>query len=226
MARELYTKQSSVRLSSFRQGADRGKKIDRQFEIQTVNQLFEYGLAEGLKDTKAQMDEYAARLTTGEYSDVRAYVIETVEPPPGMCSAGWLPSSDFDGVKLQDLAESKRLAAMSFTSMWGGERGVVVFQWLAHDDVVCRAFIDSVARLSDDQIGPALVRLMFEHFENVHIAPEWWEALALPVRNALIHRMARSANPFALPLDKPLVDDGVALPKWPISNRFTVGYSA
>lgn len=225
MARERYTKQSSARMSPLRRLADRGKRIDRQVEIQILNGLFEYGLAAGLNDTLAQMDEYAARLTSGDYSDVRAYVIETVEPPPVMCSAGWLPSSDFEGTELQDIAQSKRLAAMSVSSMWGGEKGVVVFQWLAQDDHVCCALIDSVARLNDDQIGPALVRLMFEHFENVHIAPAWWEALALPVRTSLIDRMARSANPFAPQLDKPLVDDGLVLPKWPIAGRFTVGYA-
>jgi hypothetical protein len=225
MARERYTKQSSARMSPLRRLADRGKRIDRQVEIQMLNELFEYGLAAGLNDTLAQMDEYAARLKSGDYSDVRAYVIETVGPPPVMCSAGWLPSSDFEGTELQDIAQSKRLAAMSVTSMWGGEKGVVVFQWLAQDDGVCRAFVDSVARLSDDQIGPALVRLMFEHFENVHIAPAWWEVLALPVRTSLINRMARSANPFVPQLDTPLVDDGLALPKWPIAGRFTVGYT-
>jgi hypothetical protein len=225
MARERYTKQSSARMSPLRRLADRGKRIDRQVEIQMLNQLFEYGLAAALNDTQAQMDEYAARLKSGDYSDVRAYVIETVGPPPVMCSAGWLPSSDFEGTELQDIAQSKRLAAMSVTAMWGGEKGVVVFQWLAQDDDVCHAFVDSVARLSDDQIGPALVRLMFEHFENVHIAPAWWEALAYPVRTSLINRMARSANPFVPQLDKPLVDDGLALPKWPIAGRFTVGYA-
>ncbi|MDW6023181.1 hypothetical protein SAZ10_15595 [Mesorhizobium sp. BAC0120] len=124
MARERYTKQSSARMSPLRRFADRGKRIDRQVEIQMLNELFEYGLAVGLNDTLAQMDEYSARLKSGDYSDVRAYVIETVGPPPIMCSAGWLPSSDFEGTELQDIAQSKRLAAMSVTSMWGGEKGL------------------------------------------------------------------------------------------------------
>lgn len=225
MARERYTKQGLARTSPMRRLADRGKNIDQQLEIQLLNSLFEYGINAGLNDTKTQMDEYNTRLKSGCYSDVRAYVIEIVGDPPVMCSAGWFPSCDFEGNELQDIASTNRLAAMSVTSMWGGENGVVVFQWLAHDDDVCLAFVDSIARLTDDQIGPALVRLMFEHFENVHIAPAWWEALTQPVRTSLISRMARSANPFAPQLDKPLIDDGLTLPKWPIARRFTVGYT-
>lgn len=224
MARERYTKESSARMSPFRRLADRGKGVGRQIEVQTLNQLFEYGLAAGLRDTLAQMEGYASRLMAGDYGDIRAYVIETVDPPPVMCSAGWLPSSDFDGNELQDIAAPERLAAMTVTSMWGGVRGAVVFQWFAEDDDVCRRFVDSLDRIDDTGVGAALVRLMFEHFENVHISPDWWEALPGLAKAALVDRMARSANMFAKQLDKPLVDDSLELPEWKIAGRFTVGY--
>ncbi|WP_054312004.1 hypothetical protein [Mesorhizobium sp. 1M-11] len=225
MARERYTKESSVRMSSIRRLADRGKGVDRQIEVQMLNQLFEYGLAAGVEDTIAQMEGYSSRLMTGDYGDVRAYVIETVDPPPVMCSAGWLPSSDFDGNELQDIAAPKRLAAMTVTSMWGGTKGAIVFQWFAQDDDVCRRFIGSLDRVDSAGIGAALVRLMFEHFENVHISPDWWEGLPELTKSSLIHRMARSANMFARQLDKPLIDDGLALPEWKIEGRFTIGYT-
>lgn len=140
-----------------------------------------------------------------------------------MCAAGWMPSTDFEGETLQDLAASGRLASMSFTSFATSSGGAAVFQWLAFDDMICNRLVRSVEAIEDAKLSSALVRLMFEHFENVHMSPDWWESLPAATRASLVERMARSANPFRSQAAKPLLDDGVAVAEWKVTRRLWVG---
>ncbi|WP_189407424.1 SEC-C domain-containing protein [Mesorhizobium sp. M1A.F.Ca.ET.072.01.1.1] len=222
-AREAYTKESAARMLPVQRSADRGRDISDQVGMQMFNKLYEVGIAAGLADTRAQKAEYDRLLLQRDFASVRAYVVEFLEPPPVMCAAGWMPSTDFAGDMLQDLAAPGRLASMSFTSFATGSGGAVVFQWLACDDEVCDRFARSVEAIDDAELSSAMVRLMFEYFENVHISPNWWESLPAETSVSLVERMARSANPFRSQIAKPLLDDGVNVGEWKITRRFRVG---
>lgn len=222
-AREVYTKESAARMLPVQRSADRGRNIGDQVGMQMFNSLYEAGIAAGLADTRAQKTDYDRLLLQRDFADVRAFVVEFDEPPPVMCAAGWMPSTDFEGDALQDLAAPGRLASMSFTSFATGCGGAAVFQWLASDEAVCNRFTRSVEAIEDSKLSSALVRLMFEHFENVHLSPDWWESLPAATRTALVERMARSANPFRSQAAKPLLEDGVQVAEWKVTRRFRVG---
>lgn len=225
VARELYTKQSSVNLAEFRRGADRGRSPTAQVAIQRLNQAFDFGNEAGLKDIKYHKERYDAVLRSGEYSDVRAYVLEFEGPPSVMCSASWMPSEDFEGGQLQDLLDLERTPhEMTFTSFWGGTRGYVVFQWLKEDGGTCDRFIDSFRSLPKEDITTGLLRLMFEYFENVHIQPDWWDGLGEASKKLLIDRMGLSINPFAKRKQNVLFKDGLDVAGWVLIGDKTVGY--
>lgn len=225
IAREKYTKESSQRLGDFRKMADRGRDIDVQVGIQKFNVEFDQGLAAGVKDNRKVKAQYDRVLLEDDFSDSRAYVLEIESPPPVMCSAGWFPTVDFDGNVLQDLADLNRTPhSMTCTSFWGGSSGAIVFQWLAEDHETCDKFVRSLHVIEDNKLTAALIRLLFEYFENVHIEPEWWEALPEKTQSALIDRMARSANPFVKQKTHALKEDGMQMPQWVFLKRFSIGF--
>jgi len=66
----------------------------------------------------------------------------------------------------------------------------MVFTWLPEDDPVCVPFLHTLAAIPDSDLSSALVRLMFECFENIHINPQWWKALTPMHQKALIRHLS------------------------------------
>lgn len=225
-AREIYTKKAAAASAQQHSILDRGKSILEQMNIQATSAAYGVGLAAALKDIAHHQPRFEAPLLSGDYSAVRAYVISFDGPPPVMCSGSFAPEQSFDGLELQDLADLTVIPHLiSVTSFFGGLHGHVVFVWLPEDDHVCIPFIRSLASVTDADLTSALVRLMFEFFENVHISPKWWRGLPQEHQNAFIHRMAASANPQFERSKGCLRPDGWSVPAWPVAKREWIGTS-
>jgi len=223
-AREIYTKRAAVASAKHHTTLDRGQPLSRQMEIQATAWLYQLGLDAALKDIAHHQPRFEAPLLSGDYSSVRAYVISFNEAPPVMCSGGFAPEQDFHGVELQDVADLSIVPhLLSVTSFFGGMLGHVVFVWLPDDDPVCVPFIQSLASISDADLSSALVRFMFEFFENVHISPPWWKALPVKHQTALIRRMAASANPEQGRSAGCLLADKWSVPPWGVVKREWIG---
>ncbi len=225
LAREIYTKKAAASLTDIRRDADKGRSLDDQHQIQTLNFLYDAGLRAGLRDNDHYKSIYATVLLENDFSCVRSYVIEFGQPPDVMCSGGVFPEQDFEGGELQDIAD---LAAtphlLTFTSFYGGDCGAVVFTWLPESDRTCKRFIESLHLVPDATLTNALLRFFFEHCENVHMNPDWWEKLPAPTRDAVIERMAASANPEMARPGAILTDDGVNFSPWKVIRRQSVGF--
>ena len=223
LAREIYTKQAAAVLSDVRRDTDKGKTLPAQIAIQTFNQAHEVWLTAALQDADHYKPIYDGILERRLFKTVRGYVIEFEAPPPVMCSGGFYPEQDFDGVELQDIADlSNTPDLLSVTSFYGGERGVVVFSWLEENDQTCGAFIQSLRVISDEFVTAALLRLFFTHCENIHMDPDWWESLPEGTRNALVRRMESSADPLKVRPEAVLSDDGVFHAPWAIVGRYEI----
>lgn len=223
LSREIYTKRVTAALSDMRRDADKGKTFAAQVEIQTVNQVYEVGLAAGSRDQDHYKSVYDDILESQTFDTVRSYIIEFETAPPVMCSGAVYPEQDFKGVQLQDLADlSNTPALICFTSFYGGERGVVAFSWLTESDHACYAFIESLKAIPDEFVTAALLRFFFTHCENVHMNPDWWERLPEGNRNALIRRMAMSAEPLMERTKAYLAEDELVLSSWPIVRRHQI----
>jgi len=225
LAREIYTKKALVFSSNIRRQADRGKPLEKQLAVQHMNSLIDIGAFAGLHDSQHHKETYDKVLLSGDFNSVRAYIIELDSPPPIMCSAGLFPEQDFEGNQLQnigDLGITPHL--INFTSFCSGDHGLIVFTWLLESDPTCRPFIDSLRALSPDRMTDALIRFFFEFSENLHIQPDWWENLADDKKDALIDRLAASAN-LQLPRNSGCIaEDGIRFDNWPISYTKTIGY--
>ncbi|MCY3626157.1 MAG: hypothetical protein OXI63_11125 [Candidatus Poribacteria bacterium] len=178
IARELYFKIGADRFVPTIKSVDKGREFVDQLMIQNFIQEYELGVRVGIRDLRHYKSIYDSILTEQHFEAVRGYVIEFAEPPPVMCSGAIFPDRDFNGVKLQDLGElPSMLDQMSFSSFFGGEYGVVVFNWLAEHGRACQKLIDSLKLIPNDSVIHALLNFFFAYCENILIAPDWWDGL-------------------------------------------------
>ena len=220
LAREIFTKLAAASLIDLRRTMDRGKPLDAQLDIQTKNFLYEIGVRAGLRDNAHYKSIYDEILQTQDFSEVRYYVIEVAGAPDVMCSAAVFPEQDFNGLELQDIGDITTTPdLLSFTSFFGGNAGAIVFAWTADSDRTCVRLIESLHAIDDTHVTAALLRLFFERCENVHMRPDWWERLKDSSRQALVQRMAASANPETSRPNAILADDGLQVPSWTVLRR-------
>lgn len=222
LARELYTKRATATLFDLHREMDRGRPMEEQVAIQEAIGWYEEGVNTGSQDGDHYKSIYDGILESREFSTVRAYVIEFEAAPPIMCSGAFFPEQDFGGIRLQDLADLKSsLDLLSVTSFYGGKCGVVAFSWLAESDKACRAFIESLEAIPDESITAALIRLLFTHFENIHMSPDWWEGLSEGTRKSLVERERLGTPDHPYP-PAVLADDGVVYNPWTETRRYQI----
>lgn len=222
-AREIYTKRAASEQAKLYKDLDRGRSPDRQIEIQAFAHLHGAGIDAALRDIKIHKARFDRCLTSGDYSSVRSYIIELEGAPPVMCSGTYAPNVDFWGRQLQDMADLALVPElMSVTSFFGGEKGQIVFSWMAEDDRCCTALIKSLEQINDDDLSSTLVAYFFDHFENVFASPSWWDGLGQSNQDALIQRMIGEIG-VAFGLVPPSKSPFKIAP-WIISRRYRVGF--
>ena len=220
LAREIYNKRAAAKSPDILRDMDKGKPLAGQVELQEMASALEIANEAVARDNSYYKSIYDDILERREFHTVRAYIIEFEAPPPIMCSGAVFPEQDFEGIKLQEIRDLQKTPHLiCFTSFYGGERGVVAFSWLAESDRTCRAFIESLKAIPDELVTAALLQFFFTHCENVHMEPDWWESLSEETCNAVIERMAVSADLHKARPNAVLANDGVAYDPWPIVNR-------
>jgi len=225
LAMELYKQRALVASSAMRRKADKGKSLRRQLDIQYKNSLIDMGASAGLRDNEYHKAHYDNILLSGNFSDIRSFIIELGIPPPIMCSAALFPEQDFCGNPLQDIANLDVVPDLiNITSFSSGNHGFIAFTWLANSDNSCKSFIKSLREMPIERVTDGIIRLLFEYFENVHIKPDWWDELGNGKRESLIDRFANSVN-FELARNPGCIsDDGTKYDNWPIISMKSVGF--
>ncbi len=164
-------------------------------------------------------------LLSGDFSVIRAYVIELDSPPPVMCSSSIYPYRDFNDTVLQDIANLRSIPhLLSITSFSSVKRGFIVFTWLNESGHACKSLIDSLRTLPSNRITDGLLRFFFTYSENVHIHPDWWENLEQNKRDSLIERLFvfASLDPAFADRYGRVADDGIMYDTWSISDEILV----
>jgi hypothetical protein len=138
-----------------------------------------------------------------------------------MGSGGFFPEQDFEGAELQDIGDlSKTPDLLNFASYYGGRCGVVAFVWLPESDEACGRFVESLDQIPDERLTAALLRLFFEHCENVHMSPDWWDGLPKLTRTAIVERMTASTDPEKARPKAILANDGLHFSPWTVVRRY------
>ena len=90
-----------------------------------------------------------------------------------------------------------------------GEQTVAFFGWIGKPFGPAVTFVKSFEALSQNRIANALVRIAFEHIDNIYIRQSWWEALSNNDQAELMQHM-RSGGISVGRRSDCLVDHGTA----------------
>lgn len=222
VSHELSAKRGVLNLMQELRQADRGLDLDAQRTVQ--EQVSDYADASRMALRRLERLKVAieGRLATG--GAVNYLVFDLKEPPTVMCSGTICPEVDLVGRVVQDLGDLRadlHMGAFVLCSSRG--RSVAVYAWL-DDDAASRQFARSLDGQTDANVPHALARIAFEHFENIFLAPDWWDGLAAPLRAALTDRWFRSMGIFDHErASDALVDDGVRAVSWSVTGRAREG---
>jgi len=220
-AREHFTKKSSSKLLDFIKQADRGKSLPEQFHIQNMASAHTLGTDAGVRDGIIYKNKFDAILTSQNFTNINAYILEFKKTPSVLCSAGIFPECDFYGNRLQDLFDLEMTPdLLTFSTIVTKKGGAAVFTWLNDNDSKgnCEKFIDSLKAIAPDKITSSLFRFFFEFCENIFMEPRWWESLDKSKQDSLIYRILNAA--FLLEVKNPncLLDDNLFFDDWELIN--------
>jgi hypothetical protein len=97
--------------------------------------------------------------------------------------------------------------------------GAAVLSWMPSAGGAADAFVRSLAQIPDAEVGDAIVRLVFEHAENMFVRPSWWSGLPPEYLDALLNRASTACNPFIERQPDCLKPDGNSYAHWTVSVR-------
>jgi len=134
-AREYFTKKSSAKLMDFMKQADRGKSPPEQIDIQSMASALELGTEAGVRDATIYKNKFDVILTTKNFLNINAFILNFKKTPSVFCSAGIFPECDFQGNHLQDLFDLKTTPdLLTFSTIATKNGGAAVFTWLIDND--------------------------------------------------------------------------------------------
>lgn len=220
VCRELYTKKSMLAGMDVLRTADAGRSIPDQVRIQLMTRHTEIGGGAGFRDIERQKVLFDDALLRSDHSNLRFEILWFAGVPDLMNAFGIFPEYDFEGRKLQDLRDAGlALDGITVTTVATDSGAALVLAWMSDRSHACTRFARSLAALTDKEIPDAVVRLFFEHSENTHMRPSWWEGLAAPTKKALITRISDAANYLVDRKPSCLLPDGHHYATWPVVRR-------
>jgi hypothetical protein len=97
------------------------------------------------------------------------------------------------------------------------QQSFVIFSWFAEDKKVDQ-FVSSLLALPNDDIPHAVIRYIFDSFENLYAKPEWWEDLPVQTKQTFRKRQNTALSLVELIDRFSLRDDGIRSVDWTLSN--------
>lgn len=222
MAREAFGLRTLGSHTSIMREMDRGRDPLEQLLIQASVDGFADHVEERLPPLEAQMRNLRALLAAGKYEDLNYLQLRFSGPPQILCSAVFRPEIDLSDRYLMNLYDSgadTRLVAYALLPR--GQETIALFAWLGTFPEA-EAFAQSVAEVSPQRLPTVLTRFMFEMFDNVWMAPSWWEGLHESERAFLIDRMSKAGLPQPITEwdrgQPSFVDPGMTFAEWELKS--------
>lgn len=176
---ELYAKECSLENHEVLKELDKGKSFSRQLYLQNlITDIKKSTFIAIEKDINPSKKIIENAISKKEYSDFSHLIIELSEVPSVVVSSAVQPDIDFKGNKIQNLNNLDTSASILFVNcICSNNKGFFIFSWIKKDDSICRSLCETLLSLGISEIGNALVRFCFSHFENIFASPIWWKNL-------------------------------------------------
>lgn len=168
-----------------------------------------------MRDLASQKEAYEKVLSSKSFDAISYYVIYLDHVPNIVCTVGFTPEVDFTGNRLQTYDLSKPVDMLTCSIVITEKGAAVVFAWLLEFNQACTRFVHSLDSMKTHLLPSAIVRLTFEHGENLFFTQSWWNGLNDTVKVKLEGR----ANSL---MDKPsncLLDDNIRPVLWSVIGR-------
>ena len=189
-------------------------------DTEIANSLSRYQIVNGLALSQVLKvhSKMGTAITGNSYRSTFFYAIEFDKVPDILCNGSTFIEVDFHGNRIQKLTQVKSMDLLSFSLLpYGNERGIAIFSWFGKSSVNNK-FLKSLNSLSRRDLPNAIVRLVFQHFENTFIAPHWWNELPTNTQKSLLGRFESSFNPFKM-MNIDLRSDGNYYVDWKVVGK-------
>ncbi len=189
LCRELYVKLFQLNICSAQKKLDCGVPVYHQEFIQNSSRIIEMGAMETIKDLEHYKHLYDNALFNNDYSEVNYYVITFKELFPIMCSSAFIPEFSFLGKTLNsgdDFNNYKKVLDQCNFSILPRDNGsAFIFSWLGNQ-ATSKKLVESLLNLPNNKLADYLIQFAFEFFENIVIAPEWYNSLNKGQQNSIL----------------------------------------
>ena len=153
----------------------------------------------------------------GDCVGTKFCAIELDSVPEILCSGMTNVEFDFGGNRLQSVTQQQRQDLITLSLLpFRNKHGVAIFSWYGRS-VVNERFIHSLLTLPGNDIPNAIVRFIFQHFENFFVSPRWWDDLTVAMQKCLLERFESTMFVESYLLID-LGPDGMNYVDWSVSN--------
>ncbi|MEA2767583.1 MAG: hypothetical protein QOD93_545, partial [Acetobacteraceae bacterium] len=210
IAYERFAKAAAIKMSEAQRQSDRGRPFEIQVEIQEWIDALYRGQVQGLEDVENWKAKYNSCYILGDYGSFHYLGVVFDGILPVVACGAIYPEYGFDGQHLQRISHGTDEfdhITLNLTSY--AKNSIALFGWLGGTDGPSAQFVQTFRELPEDQKADAVLRLCFEHLENIYIKPSWW-ASSVSARLRLGGRI-QSGLPSIERKANCLVDDGAKL---------------
>lgn len=187
LAKEVHAKETSKAFVPTMRSADKGSPPIMQAYTQSFLNAYSTGIDYGLNDLYRIKAKYDQAVIDSDYSDSKFLAISFSEVPHILFSGALYPEFDFAGNRLQELAKANSLDGIAVNAVATPSGGAVIFQWMG-TSYVNERMIKSLLEIPTSDLASVITQFAFESFENLFIAPEWWDSLDAKKRTSLQER--------------------------------------
>ena len=221
---ELFMMKGSLRIYDSQRDMDKGRVLSDQIHLQQHITINKVRTNQAIRDITQHKTHYEDMLWDRNFANLGYYVILLKSVPEIMCSGMTQATHDFCGGRTAILEGTNALiGAITFSLIATDDGGAVIFTWPA-DKSECYNVMATLKELSEFDLPHAIIRFVFEFFENTYFSPEWWDSLDKRTQGLLIKRQRRDIIDLdrgfrRLRPDNCLLDDGVRAVDWKIQSR-------
>ena len=185
---EIHQKRSAIKSFQNLVRPDAGMSLSQQIDVQNILAAFAHGMELGLRDLERFKKDADRILISGDFSEMNLAFVEFDGVLPVMASGAFQPEWDFQGERLQDLADANlQQAAMTLTSING--KTVAAICWVGKDSDKIEKFAESFLAINDADKATAIGEACFLLTENTVINPSFWEGLSIQEKDGVSRLM-------------------------------------
>ena len=190
IAYENFTKQIQLRSSEILREMDSGFPFEMQVHFQNYIHSYIAGVRRGVSDTRRWKDHYDELFSGRRFEEHCCLAVEFSRKLPVVGCGGFHPEHDFEGNPLQRISRgTSPHEHVTFNLSILNGKSVVLLGHTERPRGPAAAFLRSFDDVPDEKKADSVIRLAFEHIENIYISPTWWRNIEGKTRSDLIRRM-------------------------------------